>query len=191
VTDLVPVHGGPQGNWRGDWLVNQLPVGMMQDPFLVRFVGLIQQVAGGMLDHLDDLPHLGDVTVTPEPMVRYLGSWIGLEWVEPTLPARTQRELVLGYAHLLQWRGTSKGLRQLLVLITGDADAKVVDSGGVYVFGEAPSTTPHVLMEVAGTGSWATRKTLLQIVKEELPASVTFELRVAGETVTMASLEPS
>jgi phage tail-like protein len=191
VTDLVPIRKGPQENWRGDWLVNQLPVGMAQDPFLVRFVGLIQQVAGGMLDHLDDMPHLGDVTVTPEPMVRYLGSWVGLEWVEPTLPARTQRELVLGYAGLLQWRGTSKGLQQLLVLITGDSTARVTDSGGVYVFGEAPATTPHVLMEVATVGSWATPKVLLQILKEELPASVTYELRVAGQPVSMASLEPS
>lgn len=188
MTDLVPVRPNPQADWRGDWLVNQLPVGMAQDPFLVRFVALIQQVAGGMLDHLDDLPHLGDVTVAPEPMVRYLGSWVGLEWVEPTLPARTQRELVRGYAQLLQWRGTRKGLRQLLVLITGDTEATVTDTGGVFVFGEAPVAVPHVVMEVATPGTWASPRVLLQIVTEELPASVTFELKIAGETVSMASL---
>ena len=191
MTDLVPVRSNAPDSWRGDWLVNQLPAGMAQDPLLVRFVGLIQQVAGGMLDHLDDLPHLADVTVAPEPMVRYLGSWVGLEWVEPTLPARTQRELVRGYARLLQWRGTRAGLQQLLVLITGDAEAKVSDSGGVYVFGEAPVATPHVVMEVATTGTWASPKVLLQIVAEELPASVTYELKVAGTTVTMPGLQPS
>ena len=46
-------------------------------------------------------------------------------------------------------------------------------------------------MEVATTGTWASPKVLLQIVAEELPASVTYELKVAGTTVTMPGLQPS
>lgn len=178
---LIPTHG--QLDWRGDWLVRQLPVGMTQDRFLVRFVTLFQQLANGLLDHLDDMPHLADVTVTPKPMVRYLGSWVGVDWIDPTLEERLQRELVRRYSAELMWRGTRRGMQRLLALVTGDKQAVVRDSGGVFLYGEAPDAPPHVHMEVAGLGTWATEADLLDIVRSELPASVSFELVVAGRPV--------
>lgn len=189
MSTLVPTSG--HVDWRGDWLVRQLPVGMMQDTFLVRFVTLFQQLANGLLDHLDDMPHLGDVTVTPDPMVRYLGSWVGLDWVDPLLDQRRQREIVRGYSHDLMWRGTRRGLQRLLVLITGDDHATVTDSGGVYLYGEAHDTTPHVRMEVATLGTWATESDLLSIVRSELPASVTFDLFVGGRLIDQLQVSPS
>jgi phage tail-like protein len=182
---LVPTAG--HVDWRGDWLVRQLPVGMAQDQLLVRFVTLFQQLANGLLDHLDGMTHLGDVTVTPEAMVRYLGSWIGVEWVDPMLDPRQQRELVRSYCRELMWRGTRRGLRQLLATITGDPDPVVTDSGGIFLYGEAPGTAPHVHLEVAGLGTWVTENDLLAIVRSELPASVTFELVVGGRLVEQAA----
>ncbi len=178
---LSPTHG--HVDWRGDWLVRQLPVGMTQDQFLVRFVTLIQQLAGGLLDHLDNMPHLADVTVTPEPMVRYLGSWVGLDWIDPMLDQRSQREIVRRYCADLMWRGTRRGIQRLLALVTGDDDAIVADSGGIFLHGQAPDAPPHVHMAVAGLGPWATAADLLDIVRSELPASVTFDLIVAGRPV--------
>lgn len=181
MTMLSPTHG--HVDWRGDWLVRQLPVGMTQDQFLVRFVTLIQQLASGLLDHLDDMPHLTDVTVTPKPMVRYLGSWVGLDWIDPTLHPRRQREIVRGYCADLMWRGTRRGMQRLLTLVTGDKHAIVTDSGGIFLHGQAPDAPPHVHMEVASLGSWATAADLREIVRSELPASVTFDLIVAGRQV--------
>ncbi len=180
-----------QVDWRGDWLVGQLPVGMTQDAFLVRFVTLFQQLANGLLDHLDNMPFLADATVTPDPMVRYLGSWVALDWVDPTLAQRSQREIVRSYCKDLMWRGTRRGFQRLLVLITGDQNASVVDSGGVYVYGEAPHAAPHVRMEVATLGPWAKEADLLNIVRSELPASVTFELYVAGRPIHLPEAQAS
>ena len=181
MSTLSPIHG--HVDWRGDWLVRQLPVGMTQDRFLVRFVTLIQQLAGGLLDHLDDMPHLTDVTVTPDPMVRYLGSWVGIDWIDPMLDQRVQREVVRRYCAELMWRGTRRGMQRLLALVTGDNDAVVTDSGGIFLHGEAPGAPPHVRMEVARLGPWATETDLLDIVRSELPASVTFDLIVGGRPV--------
>jgi phage tail-like protein len=172
-------------DWRGDWLVNQLPVGMAQDLTLKRFVRLFQRLASGTFDHLDGMQHLADVTVTPEAMVRYLGAWMGLDWVDPSLDPRLQRELVRAYGANLQWRGTKKGMRQLLAMITGDEHALVEDTGGVFGYGMAPDTTPHVQMSVASLGTWATQDDLIRIVRSELPASVTFELTVGGTTLQL------
>ena len=69
------------------------------------------------------------------------------------------------------------------MLITGDTKAKVTDSGGVYLYGEAHDTKPHVRMEVATLGAWATDTDLLNIVRSELPASVTFDLLVGGREI--------
>ena len=85
------------------------------------------------------------------------------------------------YSSLLQWRGTARGVRQLLELISG-ATATVEDNGGVFLEGEAPDRPPHVRLDVETSG-WATEHDLVRIVRSELPAAVTFELWVGGRLV--------
>lgn len=166
---------------RHDWLVQQLPVGMVDDDFLVRFLSIFQSIADTVLHQVDTLPHMFDPTVAPDPMVRLMGRWIGIDWIDPSLDDELQRRMVLQYADLLQWRGTGRGMEMLLETITG-GPAVVVDSGGVYHEGEAPAAQPHVRLEVESTG-WADVDDLIAIVKAEVPATVTFELKVAGSTV--------
>jgi len=123
---------------RDDWLAHQLPVGMVEDPFLARFVALLQGVADTVLHQVDSLPHLFDPAVAPDAMVRTMGRWIGIDWVDPSLPDELQRRIVREYGRLLGWRGTKRGLEQLLELISG-APATVTDTGGVFAEGEAPT----------------------------------------------------
>ncbi len=63
----VSRHGDP------DWMVNQLPVGMVQNDFFVRFVSIFQDVATTLLDDADNLEHIPDLTVTPTSMISLLG----------------------------------------------------------------------------------------------------------------------
>jgi phage tail-like protein len=169
------------GRRRDDWLIHQLPVGMAEDEFLVRFLRIFQDVAETVLTQIDAMPHLFDPTVAPDQMVRALGGWIGIDWIDPSLDVRLQRRIVTSYASLVQWRGTARGLRGLMELVSG-APAFVEDSGGVYAEGESPGRPPHVRIEVASSG-WATEPDLLRIVRSELPASVTFEVVVGGRTI--------
>ena len=44
-------------------------------------------------------------------MVRWLGSWIGIESIDPSLPVPLQRLTVRTAARTLAWRGTTRGLK--------------------------------------------------------------------------------
>jgi hypothetical protein len=114
-------------------------------------------------------------------MVQTMAQWLGIDWLDSSIDGRLQREIVLQYAQLIQWRGTKRGLQTLLELLSG-APATVRDSGGVFAEGESPAAEPHVRLDVESAG-WNSVADLVRIVRDELPATVTFDLWVAGERV--------
>ena len=166
---------------RDDWLLHQLPVGMAEDDFLYRFVSIFQHVADTVVHQIDTLPHIVDPTVAPPSMVQTMAQWLGVNWLDSSLDPRLQREIVLQYSDLIRWRGTRRGLQQLLELLSG-GPATVRDSGGVFAEGESPAAAPHVRIDIGSTG-WNSAADLVRIVRDELPATVTFDLWVAGERV--------
>ena len=166
---------------RDDWLLHQLPVGMAEDDFLYRYVTIFQCVADTVMHQVDTLPHMFDPTVAPEPMVQSMARWLGVDWLDSSLDGRLQREIVLRYSELIQWRGTRRGLQDLLEMLTAGR-VSIEDSGGVFPEGEAPAAPPHVRIDVESTG-WNSTNDLVRIVRDELPATVAFDLWVAGERV--------
>jgi phage tail-like protein len=167
---------------RDDWLAQQLPVGMHEDDFLVRFLTIFQRVTDTVLHQIDTLPHMFDPTVAPEPMVRTMAEWMGVDWVDSSLDGRMQREIVMRYSELIRWRGTKHGLRLLLQLLSGDDRVDVRDSGGVFPEGEAPHASPHVRLDMA-TAGWSSSDDLVRIVRDELPATCHFDLWIGDVRV--------
>ncbi len=149
-------------------------MGMMEDDFFVRFTSMFQELATTLLDGVDNIPNAVDVTVAPPPLVRWLGSWIGVDNIDSSLPVEVQRRIVQESAQILSWRGTRRGLVQFLELVTG-GPVEVEDSGGVFVAGEGGYRAPHVRMRVQSTG-WVSEYDFVAVVEDELPANVTFEL---------------
>jgi len=170
---------------RSDWLVAQLPVAMTEDDFLARFVAMLQSISDTVLHQVDNLGNLVDVAVAPDPMVRAVGSWPGLDWVDPSLPDHVQRLLVKQYAQGLLWRGTKGGLQMLMEAVTG-APVLIEDSGGVFPADTAPIAAPHVIIR-ASASPWVTESDLVRIVRAELPAAVTYELLLDGRPVRIAA----
>ena len=167
---------------RDDWLLHQLPVGMTEHDFVRRFLGIFQTIGDSVLTQVDVLDKMFDPTVAPDSMVRELGRWIGLEWLDSSHDDVVQRQAVLEYAQLLRWRGTKRGMEALLRFMSGGGDVLIDDTGGVYAEGEAPRNPPHVRM--AMSGSILTHiEDAVRIIRSELPASVTFQLAIAGEVV--------
>ena len=76
---------------RNDWLLGQLPMGMLEDDFFVRFVSIFQDVATSLLEGADNIDNVVDVSVAPESMVRYLGSWLGIESIVGSLERSIDR----------------------------------------------------------------------------------------------------
>lgn len=164
-----------------DWLVSQLPMGMLEDEFFVRFVSIFQDVATTLVEDVDNLDNIVDVDVAPPEVVRWLGSWIGIESIDSSLDVDVQRRIVRETGPILAWRGTKRGLVGFLQLLTG-GDVEVTDNGGVFSEGEAPVDQPMVWMKVGSTG-WLSDEDFLALVRDEVPANVLFELRVDDRIV--------
>jgi phage tail-like protein len=169
------------------WLLNQLPVGMLDADFFVRFVSIFQELGSTLLADADNIDNLVDVSVAPEPMVRWLGTWIGAESIDESLDDAIKRRIVAGAATTLTWRGTVHGLRRFLELTSG-GPAEVEDGGGVWRDGEAPTDTAWVRMKVESTG-WLDEADFVDLVRDEVPAHVRAELYVGDRRVWPADEE--
>jgi phage tail-like protein len=163
---------------RPDWLVGQLPVGMLEDSFFYRFASIFQEQATTYLDAVDNISNIVDPAVAPPGMVRFLAAWLALPPLEPSLPELYQRQLVKAAASLRWWRGTKTGLVQLLSALTG-AGVEVTDNGGIFHQGEAGRRQPHVRVRTESTG-WLSEDELVELVRDEVPANATLELYVGG-----------
>ena len=171
-----------------DWLVEQLPRAMGEDHFLRQFVSLIQEIATGVRQQVDDIPSFVDVHVAPEPFVRWMGQWLGLT-VEPTIVDPEEREsrlrrLVEEVGSLFVRRGTRAGLEGLLTAITGEA-AHVDDTGGVFRSGQAEPNGKHAVVYLNGTGG-IDEQALLRLVGAEIPVDVSFEFRIGQREIVHA-----
>lgn len=160
------------------WLVDQLPVGMAEQDFFVRFVGIFQELASTLLDDADLVEHVADATVTPVPMLQALAGWIGVDSVDASLPEDLQRLIVRSSARSLARRGTVDGLREFVQMLSG-GPATIDDGGGVWREGDAPRDVAWVRIEVRSTGH-LTDQEFIALLRDEVPAHVRVELWVAG-----------
>lgn len=176
---LVSGHKRPR---RGDdWLVRQLPVQMLSQDFFVRFVSIFQELGSTLLDDADGVEHVADLSVTPEDSIAWLGSWIGVDSLDNSMPPELRRRIVGTAARTLAQRGTVSGLRSFLVLLSG-GPAEVREGGGVWRAGDVPEDTAWVVMTVEDTGSLE-RDAFVDMVKDEVPAHVRAELYVGSDRV--------
>jgi phage tail-like protein len=166
---------------RHDWLVNQLPLGMLDDEFFVRFVSMFQEVASTFLEGADNIPNVVDAAVAPPAMLPWLASWLGISWVDSSLPAETQRRVVRQAGQALAWRGTKRGLETVLQAITDD-EVLVEDSGAVQRAGQGSAAEPFVRVTVSSTG-WLSDEDFVELVADELPAPVRFAIVAGGRQI--------
>jgi phage tail-like protein len=160
------------------------------DDFLRRFTGIFQELAEGLRQRIDGVEHIVDVTVAPPAFVRWVGGWLGLRSIDPSLPVERQRELVLGFGGLLARRGTRAGLQRAVELATG-RPAVVHDPGAIVREGdplpppgpvvvELPDRSPEP--EVSGTPG-ISQDDIVAVIEDWLPAAAGAELWVGGQRV--------
>src|SRR3954452_13052560 len=128
------------------WLVDQLPVGMLEDDFLVRFSSIFQDVADTLVDSVDAIDASADLTVAPDDFVRWLGSWIDA-YPHPgdgaqVAGSQRERAWIQAQAEALSGRGTRPSLQLMLQELCGRRPVRVTDGGGVYREGQCPSGDP-------------------------------------------------
>ena len=166
------------------WLIDQLPVGMLEDDFLVRFTSIFQDVANTMVDSVDTIEAVADLTLAPDPFVRWLGSWIDA-YPNPGEAAQTpgsprERAWIQAQARALSGRGTRPSLELMLQELCGDGAVRVIDGGGVYPAGQCPAGDPAwVQVELPPLDQVAVSD-VLALIRSEVPVHVAVHVTVVS-----------
>lgn len=156
---------------------DQLPAFMAADPFLDRFLRIFEDVHASVTAHGDQLEDLIDVSVAPPALVRWMGTWLGIQ-VDASISEARQRQIVKEASRSYGLRGTLEGLRGMLAVLTG-GDVVVEDGCGVFAEDEAPANPKLVTVRLTATGEYA-METLRRFIVQEIPADVDYEIYLGG-----------
>ena len=177
----------PVGSANPNWLVDQLPVGMLADDFLVRFTSIFQDVADTLVDAVDTIDATADLTLTPDPFVRWLGSWIDA-YPNPGEAAQDpgsdrERAWIQVQARALTGRGTRPSLVQMLEELCAGRPVRVIDGGGVYPAGQCPTGDPAWVQVELPSLDQVAASDVLDLIRSEVPVHVAVHLLVEGVVV--------
>lgn len=120
--------------------LGQMLPGLFQgDEFAQRFTGALDAVLAPVLVTLDCIEAYVDPHLAPADFVEWLAGWVGV-LLDETWPLRRQRQLVADIVALYGWRGTRRGIAELVRLYT-EVEPEILDSGGV-TWSAVPGTDP-------------------------------------------------
>lgn len=159
-----------------------LPALYQEDDFAQRFLGGLDEVLAPVLSVLDCLDAYVDPRVAPLDLLRWVGSWIGVD-VDPAWPAEKQRSVVRAAARVHAGRGTSAALTEWLLLVHG-VHAEVLESGGVAVSevpGGALPGDPEPLVRVRLKGATPEQvQAVRPLVRAWCPAHALLEVEASA-----------
>lgn len=125
---------------------------------------------------------------TPDRFVPFLARWVDLDRFfgseiekadSSSVPIATGlgrlRELVASAAYLSQWRGTPTGLRRFLEIATGIIGFELDE----HVLGADGSPRPFHVRVCIPKAAVGYRSLIEQIIDQEKPAYVTYEIEIA------------
>jgi phage tail-like protein len=152
---------------------------MQQDDFMVRFLSIFEEVADTLVHSVDTIAVAADLDITPDPLVRFLGGWIGAPAdPEHGLHHFRERDWVRAQTRALSARGTRAGLADLLGVLAGPHPVEIADGGGVFRQGTCPEDdTGWVRVRMPLPGG-ADPQHVLELIRAEVPIGVEVELDV-------------
>jgi phage tail-like protein len=96
-----------------------LPSLYRDDKNMEQFLHIFEDILNPIENTVDNLELYFDPSLTTEPVLSWLASWLGLV-LDANLPIERRRELVSSASELYRWRGTKKGLTEYLRIYTGN-----------------------------------------------------------------------
>ena len=131
-----------------------MPAIYQEDEFTQRWLAGFDEVIAPVLCTLDNVERYFDPDLAPADFVGWLAGWVGLA-VEDSWTEETLRRVVGQAVELYRWRGTVRGLAEIVAAYAG-VDPEIIDSGG-STWSLAPDGTPPgdgsytVLVRVRGS----------------------------------------
>ena len=99
-----------------------------EDDFALRFTDALDEVIAPVMLALDNLDAYLDPLLAPRDFLEWMANWVGID-LDETWPEHKQREQVRSAVNLYRWRGTRKGLADVIRLYC-DVDPEIIDNGG-------------------------------------------------------------
>lgn len=99
-----------------------------ESEFIQHWTAALDEVLAPVLASLDNLEYYIDPQIAPEDYVGWLANWVGFALEEPWSP-QGRRAIVAEASRLYQMRGTAKGLRAQLELLTSGR-VEIEETGG-------------------------------------------------------------
>lgn len=161
-------------------LTEQLPRVLAQDPFLQGFLGIFEEISGSVQNRLDHLDIYLSLDSAPLSFVRWIGGWVGVQ-IDQSLPEDRQRNLARAAGRSLGWRGTRRGLQELLAALTAGT-VRIEDDGGVSGQQGASPGSRRIRVRLSQTGG-VEQRALLAFIAAEVPADALIELAVDDRMV--------
>lgn len=160
-------------------LATSLPSLYQGESFTERFLSVFDDALAPLFATLDSMDAYLDPRLTPPDFLPWLAGWVGIE-LDGNWSEAQQRRLLARAVALLQWRGTRRGLVELIChyLDVDEEAVEVEDSGGIswsVTPGAAPpgAAVPTVRVQVgAGTDMEVDVGRLERLVRAAVPAHV-------------------
>jgi phage tail-like protein len=165
-------------------IVERLPGMLQDDPMTRAFTSGLDDVWASALVALDNLHAYLDPDTAPADFLAWLASWVGVV-LDENWPEHRQRALVSRAVELYHWRGTTRGIRDLVTLYTG-IEPEISDTGGV-LWSLAPGepapgqVRPRVTIRLRTAEPDLIDVARLRVlVADAVPAHVTFTIDVVA-----------
>lgn len=165
-------------------LGEMLPALYHGDDFAQRLTSSFDVALAPVIATLDDLDAYLDSQLAPSDFVEWLATWVGL-LVDETWSLEMLRRLVAQAVELYHWRGTVRGLVELVGIYT-DGTAEVIESGGTgwsaRPDSEMPGDASHAVTVRISVGdpSSVDLRRLGAVVSSAVPAHIACTVEVIG-----------
>lgn len=127
-----PRHPAPRPRGPYSRYLRDLPQIYHEADFLGRYLLIFETIWEPIQQRQDHGAMYLDPQTSPDPLVNWLGSWLGMA-VDPHWPESRRRQLVSEAMDLYRWRGTRYGLTRMLEICTGLAPEILDEPGNPFV----------------------------------------------------------
>ncbi len=184
----MPVQSDQREMKRQSSYLEYLPAFFRDDENMGRFLFIFEDTLQPIENTVDNLALYFDPSLTSEPLLDWLASWLGLV-LDSAWPIERRRELVKSAAELYRWRGTKRGLSEYLRIYTGstpeisehiagmrlDRDTRLGVNTQLGSSGKGSHFT--VILDI-GSSSEVNVNTVKAIIEAQKPAHAAYTLRV-------------
>jgi phage tail-like protein len=169
-----------------------LPSLYRSDKNMEQFLHVFEDILNPIENTVDNLDLYFDPSLTPEPVLTWLSSWLGIV-LDANLPLERRRELVASAVELYRWRGTKKGLTEYLRIITG-CTPEISESVAGMRLDRDTRLGINTLLGSSGKGfqfsvslsleenSMVTAAAIKNIIEVEKPAHAVYTLQITGKS---------